>query len=108
VLTFSVLAFIAAVGIAIGISLGIAFAVCISLKLLLILLAFILAIIQPIICSVLLIAVLYPAVPETPVDQVLTDEDHALDALVRGPLLLARVVYDQPLLLGQERRRSGQ
>ena len=41
-------------------------------------------------------------ISEAPIDNVLTDEDDALDALVRGTLLLACIVYNEALLLGQE------
>ena len=45
---------------------------------------------------------------DAPIDQVLTDEDDALDTLVRGTLLLACVVNNEALLLGQEGSRAGQ
>ena len=93
-----------------GITVGLAITVSLRISLQFLLLTFVLAVVEPVIgSSVLLIAVLdLSIVPETPINQVLADEDHALDALVRGPLLLARIVYNQALLFGQERRRAGQ
>ena len=108
--------------ITLSVTLGMSFVVslCIILQFFLLLFEFIaivVLIVEPAICSLLLVILIVvvdvpscrrpSATTEAPIDQVLTDEDDALDALVRGTLLLACVVYNEALLLGQEGSRAG-
>jgi hypothetical protein len=72
-------------------------------------------IVEPVIGCLLLVILIvvidvfpcHPSTTEAPIDHVLADEDDTLDALVRCTLLLACVVYDETLLIGQEGSRAG-
>lgn len=72
-------------------------------------------IVEPVIGCLLLVILIvvidvspcHPSTTEAPIDHVLADEDDTLDALVRCTLLLACVVYDEALLIGQEGSRAG-
>jgi hypothetical protein len=72
-------------------------------------------IVEPVIGRLLLVILIvvidvspcHSTTTEAPIDHVLADEDDTLDALVRCTLLLACVVYDEALLIGQEGSRTG-
>jgi hypothetical protein len=113
----------AIITLAVILTFGITFVVslCIILQFFLLLfevIAIFVLIVEPAICCLLLVILVvvndvppcrcHSATTEAPINQVLTDEDDALDALVRGTLLLACVVYDEALLIGQEGSRAGQ